>query len=145
MSKYIIDIVFAVVAVVFIIFSAKKGFIKGVAGAFSLVISFVVSSFLYKYVTDYFKIYEKIYILLVFCAMFIVFLLMMKLIFGKVNKEVDDTRVAGALNRVGGALLGVIKAAVIIVLASLILHYFFAKYAADSYVVQFIVNTLKLS
>ena len=138
MSFHILDIIFAIIALIICVYSLIQGFIKRISGAIATVAGFLVSYFSYQQVYNYLKLTENLYKYVIFITIFIVCFIVIKLILKKFSNSISDTAFIGTLNRLLALLLGILESGVIICLISIISLLINKEFALQSLVVQFL-------
>lgn len=144
MSFNSVDIAFAVITAVILVYSYFTGFIKRMSGAFSLAGAVVAAYFAYKPVCVYLKFTKTLNMALVFFALFIVFFIVIRIILHKVSDSVSDTAVIGTANRLLGLAVGILQCAGIILISSLVIFLISEEFALQSKVIEFLAKLFNL-
>lgn len=144
MSYTIIDIVFAAFTVFILTYSFFMGFIKRMSWALSNICAFVFSYVCVHYFGEYLKFAEKLNDFILFVIIFLISFVLFKLMFKKLSKSLKDKAILGTADRLLGLLVGVLQAAVIILISSFVILTFFKDVAKDSIVINFVSDILKL-
>lgn len=119
---YTIDIVCAVLILVFTLIGARKGAIRSVIGLCSTVLSLVAAYYLAvpfsKLLNGWFSVFEKggetIWIAVSGILVFVLCKIILDLIGKLLTKLADSVKAVGALNTLLGAVVGFVKAAIFV-------------------------------
>lgn len=122
LGYYTIDIVCAALILIFTLIGARKGAIRSVIGLCSTVLSLVAAYYLAvpvsKLLNDWFSVFEKgsetIWIAVSGILVFVLCKIILDLIGKLLTKLADSVKAVGALNTLLGAVIGFVKAAILI-------------------------------
>ncbi len=122
-----LDIIFILIIVLFAFQGFRKGLIYEIASLAGLILgiyaAFHFASYIEVYLIEYLNISEKYSTIAAFIIVFIGVVILLHLA-GKIIEKIVDLVALGILNKLAGAVFGVLKAIVLLSLALLIINHF---------------------
>jgi membrane protein required for colicin V production len=122
-----LDIIFILIIVLFAIQGFRKGLIYEMASLAGLILgiyaAFQFASSIEVYLIEYLRIPERYSTIAAFILVFIGVVLLLHLI-GKIIEKIVDLVALGILNKLAGAVFGVLKALVLLSLTLLLINHF---------------------